>query len=150
MMAPHGWHYFLWGPLLLYPVFIRGAIIKPSIMLNSVKFIYFVICLLSVLKVNCKISIDLYQKPPEKNHNTVDPEWVKERTNKSMLLFPIFLLYILIYTLTTTTITTKMIIIIIIIIIIITIRTVITVTLLHISNRGTPIAVGKEHVVYNK
>ena len=68
-----------------------------------------------------------------------------------MLLFPIFLLYILIYTLTTTTITTK------IIIIIIrrrrrrrrTIRTVITVTLLHILNRGTPPAVGKEHVVYN-
>ena len=116
---------------ILYPFF-EGAFIKPSIMLNSLKFIYFVRCLLSVLKVNCKIIIDLYQKPPEKNHKTVDPEWMKERTNKSMLLFPIFLLYILIYTLTTTTITTK----IIIIIIIITIVTVITVTSLHILYRG--------------
>ena len=58
---------------ILYPFF-EGAIIKPSIMLNSLKFIYFVRCLLSVLKVNCKIIIDLYQKPPEKNHKTVDPE----------------------------------------------------------------------------
>ena len=121
---------FLSMTSILYPFF-SGAFIKPSIMLNSFKFICFVRCLLSVLKVNCKIvNIDLYQKPPEKNHKTTPAEWMNERTNKSMLLFPIFWLYILIYTLTTTT--TKTIIIIIIIIII----TVITVTSLHILYRG--------------
>ena len=85
-----------------------------------------------------KSYIDLHQKPTEKNHKTTPAEWMKERTNKSMLLFPIFLLYILSYTLITTT-TKTIIIMIIIIIIIIIIITVITVTSLHILYRGVVI-----------